>query len=96
MNNSETDDEEKETVVRPVLFAARVLGLLAQTVVLFLAVPVLLIRAVASLDLPAWLTTTLTAIGYFGYLYALIRWLLNVADRLNGPTARARYRRRRP
>jgi hypothetical protein len=87
-------EAEKETVNRPLLFICRVVGVLAQTFVFFLAVPVLLIKGIAHVDLPEWLTTTLTALGVFGYLFALIRWLLNVADRLNEPTARARYRRR--
>jgi hypothetical protein len=88
-------ESEKKPANRPLLFVGRVLGVLAQTFVLFVALPALLIKGVAHLDLPEWLTTTLTALGFFGYLYALIRWLLSVADRLNGPTARARYKRRR-
>lgn len=85
---------ENETANRALLFVGRVLGVLAQTFVLFVAFPALVIKGVAHLDLPEWLATTLTALGFFGYLYALMRWLVNVADRLNGPTARARYRRR--
>lgn len=87
-------ETEKDNENCWLLFVGRVVGLLAQTVVLFLAVPVLLIRGVAHLDLPEWLTSAVTALGVFGYLFALIRWVLNAVDRLDGPTARARYRRR--